>query len=154
MSTASQKSFVKRWHNCMSLWEAKETSKDGQVCDLGLRKFVEYFHVFPTSYLRRCKGPAVRKETCKRWKGRKMLCDTFFRTHDDARDQIFRTLSSGNTEIRQREHRVYWFPTSVCLLCTSAMVVIANFWTKWWFRFTHGMGTCRVVGNAECPRTT
>jgi len=37
----------------------KETSKDAQVCDPGMCKFVEYFHVFPTSCLRRRKGPAV-----------------------------------------------------------------------------------------------
>ena len=34
-------------------WGVNETSK---VYDLGLRKFVENFHVFPTSYLRRRKG--------------------------------------------------------------------------------------------------
>jgi len=40
-------------------WRVNETSKDGHVYDLGLCKFVEYFHVFPTSFLRRRKGPAV-----------------------------------------------------------------------------------------------
>ena len=37
----------------------KEASKDAHVCDPGLCKFVEYFHVFPMSCLRRRKGPAV-----------------------------------------------------------------------------------------------
>jgi len=30
-------------------WGVNKTSKDGHVYDLGLCKFVEYFHVFPTS---------------------------------------------------------------------------------------------------------
>ena len=32
-----------------------------QECDLGLCEFVGYFHVFPSSYLRLHKGPAVPK---------------------------------------------------------------------------------------------
>ena len=40
-------------------WWVNETSKDGHVYDLGLCKFVEYLHVFPTSESRRRKGPAV-----------------------------------------------------------------------------------------------
>jgi len=31
-------------------WGVNKTSKDWNVYDLGLCKFVEYFHVFPTSY--------------------------------------------------------------------------------------------------------
>jgi len=42
-------------------WWVKETPKDAQECDLWLCKFVGYFHVFPSRYLRRCKGPAVPK---------------------------------------------------------------------------------------------
>jgi len=42
-------------------WWVKETPKDAQGCDPGLCKFVGYFHVFPSSYLRRRKGPAVPK---------------------------------------------------------------------------------------------
>jgi len=42
-------------------WWVKKTPKDAQECDLGLCKFVGYFHVFPCSYLRRGKGPAVPK---------------------------------------------------------------------------------------------
>jgi len=37
----------------------------------------------------------VPKETCKRRTGRKSLGDTFFQTHDDARDQLFFTFPSG-----------------------------------------------------------
>jgi len=37
----------------------EETSKDAHVCDPGLCRFVEYYHVFPTSFLQRRKGPAV-----------------------------------------------------------------------------------------------
>ena len=40
-------------------WWVKETAKDAQECDLGLCKFVGYFHVFPSSYLRRRKGHAI-----------------------------------------------------------------------------------------------
>jgi len=40
-------------------WWVKKTRKDAQECDLGLCKFVGYFHVFPSSYLRRRKGHAI-----------------------------------------------------------------------------------------------
>jgi len=76
-------------------------------------KFVEYLHVFPTGYLRRRKGPAVPKETCKRWVGRKSLGDIFFQNHDDARHHLFGSFPSIKTETRRREHRVYWVP--ICL---------------------------------------
>ena len=76
----------------------KATSNEGKECEQGMCKSVEYFHVYPTSYLRRRKGPAVPTETCKRWSGRKSLGDTFFQTHDDARDQLVRTFPSGKTE--------------------------------------------------------
>jgi len=75
--------------------------KRWDVYDLWLCKFVEYFHVFPMSYLRRRKGPAnlwstsmsflwvtcdaarglqCPKETCKIWTGRKSIGDKFFQT--------------------------------------------------------------------------
>jgi len=54
-------------------WGVKEKSKGGNVSELRWCKFVEYFHVFPPSYLRRRMGPAVPKETSKRWTGRKFL---------------------------------------------------------------------------------
>ena len=40
-------------------WGVNKTSKDGHVYDLGLCKFVEYFHVFPKDYFRRRKGSAL-----------------------------------------------------------------------------------------------
>jgi len=46
------------------------------------------------------------KETCKRWTGGKSLWGMVFQTQEDARDEIFRTLSSGKTETRPREHSV------------------------------------------------
>jgi len=105
---------------------------------------VENFHVFPTIYLQRRKGPAVPKETCKRRTGRKSLVDTFFQTHNNARDQLFRTLPSGKTETRWREHRVYWFPTFVCW-CPICDGHNSSFWSRWWLRFAHGIRTGRVV---------
>ena len=48
------------------------TSKDAHVCDPGLCKFVEYFHVFPTSYMRRCKGPAVPERDLQNMDGEKI----------------------------------------------------------------------------------
>jgi len=82
------------------LWGVKKKSKEGNESDLVLCKFVEYFHVFPTSYLRHRKGPAVPKETCKRWMGRKSLGVTVFQTHDNARDPPFRTFPGSKTETR------------------------------------------------------
>jgi len=44
-------------------WWVKEIPKDAQECDLRLCKFVGYFHVFPSSYVRRRKiGQANSRE--------------------------------------------------------------------------------------------
>ena len=56
---------------------------------------------------------AVLKEICKRSTGTKCFGDIFFQTHDDARDQLFRTFPSGKSETCRREHGVYWFLSSV-----------------------------------------
>jgi len=53
-------------------WGVNKTSKDGHVYDLGLCKFVEYFHVFPTSELRRRKGPAVPERDLQNMDGEKI----------------------------------------------------------------------------------
>jgi len=53
-------------------WGVNETSKDGHGSDLGLCKFVEYFHVFPTIYLRRRKGPAVPERDLQNMDGEKI----------------------------------------------------------------------------------
>jgi len=63
-------------------WWVKETPKDAQECDLGLCKFVGYFHVFPSCCLRRRKGPAVPKRN-QQTVHRKSLY--IFQTHEDAR---------------------------------------------------------------------
>jgi len=57
-------------------WGVNETSKDGQ----GLCKFVDYFHVFPTSYLRHWKGPAVPERDLQIMDRRKSIDNTFFQT--------------------------------------------------------------------------
>jgi len=49
-------------------------------------------------------GLQCPKETCKRWTGVKSLWGMVFQTHEDARDEIFRTLSSGKKETRTREY--------------------------------------------------
>jgi len=91
-----------------------ETSKDGHVYDLGLCKFVEYFHVFPTSQLRRHKGPAVPEKDLQNMDREKMNWRIILSNHDDARDQLFVIFPSGKTGTHRREHMVYWFPSSVC----------------------------------------
>jgi len=48
--------------------------------------------------------------------GEKSLGVTFFQTHDDARDQPFRTFPGGKTETRRREQILYWFPLYVYLV--------------------------------------
>jgi len=93
-------------------WGVNETSKDGHVYDLGLCEFVEYFHVFPTIYLRRRKGPAVPERDLQNMDREKIDWQHILSNHDDARDQLFRIFPSGKTGIRRREHRVYWFPSS------------------------------------------
>jgi len=49
------------------------------------------------------RGLLCQKETCKRWTGGKSLWGMVFQTHEEARDEIFRTLSSGKKETRRRE---------------------------------------------------
>jgi len=44
------------------------------------------------------RGLQCPKETCKRWTGGKSLQGMVFQTHEDARDEIFRTLYSGKIE--------------------------------------------------------
>ena len=95
-------------------WRVNETSKDGHVHDLGLlRTFVEYFHVFPTSQLRCRKGPAGPERDQQNMDGEKIDWRHILSNHDDARDQICRIFPSGKTGTRRREHRVYWFPSSI-----------------------------------------
>jgi len=60
----------------------QETPKDAQEYDLGLCKFVGYFHVFPSSYLRRRKGPAVPKRYQQKMHRKSLY---IFQTHKDAR---------------------------------------------------------------------
>ena len=85
-------------------WGVKEKSKGGNVSELRWCKFVEYFHVFPMSCLRRHKGPAVPERDLQKMDGEKISWETFFQTHEDARDQKIRTNSSGKTETPRREH--------------------------------------------------
>jgi len=61
-------------------WGVNETSKDGHVYDLRLCKFVENFHVFSTSYLRRRKGPAVPERDLQNMDGEKIDWRQFFQT--------------------------------------------------------------------------
>jgi len=49
---------------------------------------------------------SAQKRPAKRWTGEKSLWGMVFQTHEDASDEIFRTLSSGKTETRPREHSV------------------------------------------------
>jgi len=107
-------------------WGVNETSKDGHVHDLGLCKFVEYFHVFPTSYLRRRKGPAVPERDLQNMDGQKIDWRHILSNHDDAHDQLFRIFPTvkqkhveGNTGCIGFSHLFLGFP--------SVMVVIANF---------------------------
>ena len=53
-------------------WGVNETSKDGHVYDLGLCKFVEYFHVFPTNESRLRKEPAVPERDLQNMDGEKI----------------------------------------------------------------------------------
>ena len=76
-------------------WKVNETSKDGHVYDLGLCKFVQYFHVFPTIYLRRCKGPAVPESDLQNMDGEKIDWQHILSNHDDACHQLFRIFPSG-----------------------------------------------------------
>jgi len=61
-------------------WGVNETTKDGNVYDLGLCKFVKYFHVFPTIYVRRHKGPAVPERDLQNMDGEKIDWRPFFQT--------------------------------------------------------------------------
>jgi len=91
------------------LWGVNETSKDGHVYDLGLCKFVEYFHVFPTSYLRRRKGLAVPERDLQNMDGEKIASFPVVKQEN----------VEGNTGCIGFPHLFIGFP--------SVMVVIANF---------------------------
>jgi len=52
------------------------------------------------------KGPAVPERDLQKMDGRKIDLGLVFQTHEDARDENFRTLSSGKTQTRRREHSV------------------------------------------------
>jgi len=60
----------------------KKTPKDAQECDLGLCKFVGYFDIFPSSYLRGRKGPVVPKRDHQKMYRKSLY---IFQTHEDAR---------------------------------------------------------------------
>jgi len=45
--------------------------------------------------------------------GEKINWGHILSNHDDARDQLFRIFPGGKTGTRRREHRVYWFPSSI-----------------------------------------
>jgi len=66
-------------------------------CDLELGKFVEHFHVLSRRCLRCCKGFAVPERDLQKMDGRKIALGQEFHTHEDARHEIFCTLSSGRT---------------------------------------------------------
>ena len=66
----------------LHFWGFNETPKDAGKCDPGLCKFVGYFHVFPSSYLRRRKGPAVIKRDLQKMHRKSLY---IFQAHEDAR---------------------------------------------------------------------
>ena len=76
--TASQLTRFDEPYTTSCFGMVKEISKEGHVFDLGLCKFVEHFHVVSSVYMRCCEGPAVPKDTSKRWTGRQSLAGTFF----------------------------------------------------------------------------
>ena len=93
-----------------------ETSKDGHGYDLGLCKFVEYLHVFPTSYLRRRKGPKVPERDLQNMDGEKIDWCTFFQTTITHVINFSASFPGGKTGTRRTEHRVYWFPSPLVSL--------------------------------------
>jgi len=59
------------------------------------------------------RGLQYFKETCKILDGEKIDWRIILPHHDDARDQLFLIFPNGKTGTRRREHRVYWFPSSI-----------------------------------------
>jgi len=98
------------------------------VYDLGLRKFVENFPVFPTIYLRPRKGSTVPERDLQNMDGEKINWRHILSNHDDTHDQLFRIFSSGKTGTCRREHRVSWFPSSVSWfpICDGRNCVFLN----------------------------
>jgi len=107
-------------------WGVNETSKDMHVYDLGLCKFVEYFHVFPTIYLRRGKGPAVPERDLQNMDGEKIDWRHILSNHDDARDQNFPSFPVVKQEHIEGNTGCIGFP-HLFIGFSSVMVVIANF---------------------------
>ena len=72
--------------------------QNAHECDLGLGKFVKHFHVLSRRCLRRHNGPALLERDLQKMDGRKIALGHGLSNHEDARKEIFRTLSSGKTE--------------------------------------------------------
>ena len=62
--------------------------------------------------------PAVPERDLQNMTGRKSIGDNSS-NHNDARDQLFRIFPSGKKGTRRREHRVYWFSSSIIYLLVS-----------------------------------
>ena len=77
---------------------ASVQSRIGQIC-------VENFYVLSRRCSRRHKGPAVPERDLQKMDERKIDFGLVFQTHEDARDEIFRTLSIGKSQ-RRSEHSV------------------------------------------------
>ena len=107
-------------------WGVNETTKDVHVYDIGLCKFVEYFHVLRVTCAA-ARALQCPKETCKIWTGRKSIGDTFFQTTMTHVINFFAASFpvvkqehvEGNTGCIGFPHLFIGFP--------SVVVVIANF---------------------------
>ena len=85
------------------------------------------------------RGLRCSKENCKIWTGRKSICESFFQT---TMTHVINVLSSF--PVVKQEHVE---GDTGCIGCPhlfigipSVMVAIANFWSRWWLRFAHGIG--------------
>jgi len=119
VSTASEKRPVKRWHSLMSPTKlhvfggSTRHQKMGLCMIQGCAHFCGVLPCLSHELIATPQGAcSPRKRPAKYGRGENRLA-TILSHDDDVRDQLFRIFPSDKTGAHRREHRVYWFPSSV-----------------------------------------
>jgi len=115
-------------YKTVCFWGINETWKYGLVYDLGVVQICGVLPCLSWFTFDAARGLQCPKETCKNMDGETIDWRRILWNHDDACDQLFRIFPSGKTGTRRREHRVYWFPSSVYwfLICDGRNCELLN----------------------------
>ena len=127
------KLHVFEWSKRASVW-----TKVVQIC--GVVACLCYFTCVTCVAAR---GLQCRKRPAKDGRGENRLATCSFKTTITHVIIFFAAFPVVKQKYVEGNTGFIGFP-SVYLVLTSVVVVIANFWTRWWLRFA-GIGTSRVV---------